>query len=205
VCSSDLSQHIDLAGIKLIAIRVSFTGDLGWELHCRAKDQEALYAALLNAGKEFDAGPVGSRALMSLRIEKGYGSWSREYSPEYWPQEVGLERLIKLDKPEFLGREAYLKIKDNEPREKLVVLEVETTTADASGGEPVFAVDGTPVGRVSSGAYGHSVGKSIALAFVRTDHCDAGTELDVAILGTPHRARLVAEPPFDPQGLRLRS
>jgi len=199
------SRVMKVAGIDAVALRVSFTGDLGWEIYVDETDQVALYEALLKAGKDLGVRPVGGRSLLSLRVEKGYGSWGREYSPEYWPQEVGLERLIKLDKPEFLGREAYLKIKDNEPREKLVVLEVETTTADASGGEPVFAVDGTPVGRVSSGAYGHSVGKSIALAFVRTDHCDAGTELDVAILGTPHRARLVAEPPFDPQGLRLRS
>ena len=83
------SARITLAGIDLVALRVSFTGDLGWELHCRTEDQVALYTALLDAGRDLGAGPVGSRALMSLRIEKGYGSLSREYSPEYWPQEVG--------------------------------------------------------------------------------------------------------------------
>jgi len=140
-----------------------------------------------------------------LRVEKGYGSWSREYSPEYWPQEVGLERLIKLDKPEFLGREAYLEIKDKPPREKLVVARVETSDADANGGEPVFLADGTPVGRVSSGAFGHSVGASIALCFINTDHAVAGTELDIAILGTPHRAVILEKPPFDAKGERLRA
>ena len=144
-------------------------------------------------------------ALLSLRVEKGYGSWSREYSPEYWPQEVGLERLIKLDKPEFLGREAYLAIKDEPPREKLVVARVETTNADANGGEPVFLIDGTPVGRVSSGAFGHSVGASIALCFIKTDHAVAGTELDIAILGIPHRAVILEKPPFDAGGERLRA
>ena len=81
--------------------------------------------ALLDKGAAFGARPVGGRALLSLRVEKGYGSWSREYSPEYWPQEVGLDRLIKLDKPEFLGRDAYLAIKDKAPREKLVVVQIE--------------------------------------------------------------------------------
>ena len=90
-----------------MALRVSFTGDLGWELYCPAADQVALYGALLKAGSEVGAGPVGSRALMSLRVEKGYGSWSREYSPEYWPQEVKLDRLVKMDKGDFLNRDAY--------------------------------------------------------------------------------------------------
>lgn len=199
------NQAIRVAGIEARAMRVSFSGDLGWEIYVPIQHQALLYDALLEAGKDLGVRPVGSRALLSLRIEKGYGSWSREYSPEYWPQEVGLERLIKLDKPEFLGREAYLAIKDKPLREKLVVAEVDTTNADASGGEPVFLTDGTPVGRVSSGAYGHTVGASLALCFVKTGHANAGTQLDIAILGIPHRARILKHPPFDPKGIRLRS
>ena len=199
------NQAIRIAGIEARAMRVSFSGDLGWEIYVPIEHQARLYDALLEAGKDLGVRPVGSRALLSLRIEKGYGSWSREYSPEYWPQEVGLERLIKLDKPEFLGREAYLAIKDKPPREKLVVAEVDTTNADASGGEPVFLTDGTPVGRVSSGAYGHSVGASLALCFVKAGHTNAGTQIDIAILGIPHRARILKHPPFDPKGIRLRS
>ena len=113
--------------------------------------------------------------------------------------------LIKLDKPEFLGRDAYLGIRDNPPREKLVVVRVETDRADANGGEPVFLTDGRPVGRVSSGAYGHSVQASIALCFVKTEHAVAGTELDIAILGKPHRAVILEKPPFDAEGARLRA
>lgn len=198
------SQHIELAGIRLIAIRVSFTGDLGWELHCKSEEQETLYAALLEAGKGFGAAPVGSRALMSLRIEKGYGSWSREYSPEYWPQEVGLDRLIKTDK-EFLNKEAYLALKDNPPRELLCVMEIDAVSADATGGEPIFLKDGAPVGRVSSGAYGYSVEKSLALGFIKTSEAKPGTELEVYILGQPHQATILAEPPFDPSGAKLRA
>jgi dimethylglycine dehydrogenase len=199
------SQRIQVAGIDAVAIRVSFSGDLGWEIYVPLEHQLALYEALLDRGAALGARPVGGRALLSLRVEKGYGSWSREYSPEYWPQEVGLERLIKLDKPEFLGRDAYLAIKDNTPREKLVVVRIEQTEADANGGEPVFLTDGTPIGRVSSGAYGHSVGASIALCFINTAHALAGTELDIAILGIPHRAVILKKPPFDAAGERLRA
>jgi len=199
------NQAISIAGIEARAIRVSFSGDLGWEIYVPIEHQLQLYEALLKAGEALGVRPIGGRALLSLRIEKGYGSWSREYSPEYWPQEVGLDRLIKLDKPEFLGRDAYLAIKDKPPREKLVVAEVETTNADANGGEPVFLIDGTPVGRVSSGAYGHCVGASLALCFIKTDYATAGTELDIAILGMPHRAKILEHAPFDPKGERLRS
>jgi dimethylglycine dehydrogenase len=198
------NQRIRVAGIDAVAIRVSFSGDLGWEIYVPLQHQLALYDALLDKGAAFGARPVGGRALLSLRVEKGYGSWSREYSPEYWPQEVGLDRLIKLDKPEFLGRDAYLAIKDNPAREKLVVVQIGETQSDANGGEPVFLTDGTPVGRVSSGAYGHSVGASIALCFIVADSAAAGTELDIAILGIPHRAVILQKPPFDAAGERLR-
>ena len=197
------SQRITVAGVEVIALRVSFTGDLGWELHCAQADQIRLYDALLEAGKEFGAGPVGSRALMSLRIEKGYGSWSREYSPEYWPQEVGLDRLIKIDK-DFLNKVSYLKVKDNVPREMLSLIEVlDVTNADASGGEPIFLPDGTPVGRVTSGTYGYSVEKSLALGYLKD--VAPGTPVDVMILGKPHRGVVLAEPPFDPAGTKLRA
>jgi dimethylglycine dehydrogenase len=198
------SQRIRVAGVEVVAIRVSFTGDLGWELHCDAADQTTLYAALLAAAKEVGGGPVGSRALGSLRIEKGYGSWSREYSPEYWPQEVGLDRLIKGDK-DFLNKAAWLAIKDKPARDVMVCIEVDATTADATGGEPIFLADGTPIGQISSGAYGYSVGKSLALGFVKAAYAASGAELSVAILGLPHTARLLTEPAFDPAGTRLRA
>ena len=199
------SRRITIAGMDAIAIRVSFTGDLGWELYVPEDKQLELYDALLDAGKTYSIRPVGGRSLLSLRIEKGYGSWGREYSPEYWPQEVGLERLIKLDKPEFIGRDAYLKIKDTPPREKLVMISIETTDADAVGGEPIFLPDGTPVGRISSGAYGHTVEKSLALGFVKTAHADPGTALDVAVLGRSHPSVILEHSAFDPKGDRLRN
>ena len=198
------SRRISIAGVEAIAIRVSFTGDLGWELYVADSDQVKLYTALLESGADLGVRPVGSRALLSLRVEKGYGSWGREYSPEYWPQEVGLDRLIKMDKPDFLGKSAYAALADRAPREKLVMIEVAADIADASGGEPIFLPDGTPVGRVSSGAFGYTVGKSLALGFIKTSSALAGTEVSVAILGRDTKAVILADPPFDPKGERLR-
>ncbi|MEC7981989.1 MAG: FAD-dependent oxidoreductase [Pseudomonadota bacterium] len=199
------SQTISVAGVECLAIRVSFTGDLGWELHCAESDQVALYGALIEAASEYGGGPVGSRALGALRIEKGYGSWGREYSPEYWPQEAGLHRLIKLDK-EFLNKDAYMKISNTPPRETLTMFEVDSgDDADANGGEPIFLADGTPVGRVTSGAYGYTVGKSLAIGYAREGTVAAGDEVDIFILGKPHRATVLAEPPFDSTGTRLRA
>lgn len=200
------SAWIDLAGVRCLALRVSFTGDLGWELHCAEGDQLRLYEALLEAGRDFGAGPVGGRALMSLRVEKGYGSWSREYSPEYWPQEVGLDRLCKMDK-EFLNKSAVSETLANPARETLVILaldgaQTDASNADATGGEPIF-MDGEGIGRVTSGAYGYSVGQSLALGYVKG--VVAGDEVEVMVLGKPHKARILAEPPFDPKGERLRA
>jgi len=199
------SKIISIVGSEAIAIRVSFTGDLGWEIYVKEECQLKLYEALFEMGSDFNVQPVGSRALSSLRIEKGYGSWSREYSPEYWPQEVGLDRLIKMGKPEFLGKEAFEMLQNKKPREKLVILEVKAYTADASGGEPIFLNDGTPVGRVTSGAYGYTVKKSLALCFIKYEYVGEGKQFDVFILGKPHPAIQLAEAPFDPQGMRLRA
>ncbi len=200
------SKWIELGGVRCLALRVSFTGDLGWELHCAQDDQPALFAALIAVGKDVGAGPVGSRALMSLRVEKGYGSWGREYSPEYWPQEVGLARLCKLDK-QFLNRDAAAVTMENQKREELVLMELDASqtnasNADATGGEPIFK-DGVGIGRVTSGAYGYSVGMSLALGYVKG--VAAGDTVDVMVLGVAHKATVLAEPPFDPKGQRLRA
>ena len=199
------SRRIAVGGVDCLAIRVSFTGDLGWELHCAVDDQVVLYETLLEAAAAHGGGPVGGRALGALRIEKGYGSWGREYSPEYWPQEAGLHGLIKLDK-NFLNKEAYLKISNTPPRESLTMFEVEVTdNADANGGEPIFLADGTPVGRVTSGSYGYTVGKSLAIGYAREGVVRAGDRVEIFILGKPHAATVLDKPPFDAGGERLRA
>ena len=200
------SGPITIAGIDCTALRVSFTGDLGWEIYCDEHDQVAVYAALIDAAKLLNGGPVGSRALMSLRVEKGYGSWGREYSPEYFPQEVGLDRLCKLDK-DFLHKDACASAMAKPIREKMVLLQIDASAtdasnADATGGEPIFK-NGTGIGRVSSGTYGYSVGMSLAIGFVK--NAEPGDTVDVMILGKPHLATILDRPPFDPDGVKLRS
>ena len=198
------SKLIDVAGVHCIALRLSFTGDLGWELYCDLADQPKLYGALLDAVAEVGGGPVGSRALGSLRLEKGYGSWGRDYSPEYWPHESGLGGLVKSEKP-FLNRAAWEKISQQKPRYLMCMLDIDAGEADASGGEPVFAEDGTPIGNVTTGGYGYHVGKSLAIAYVETRYHVPGAVVNVAILGRDVAARILDRPPFDPDGLRLRS
>ena len=200
------SRRMKVAKVDALVLRVSFSGELGYEIYTKEADQVAVYEAILERGKDLGIRPVGSRALLSLRVEKGYGSWGREYSSEYWPQESGMAGLIKLDKEEdFLNKEAYLKIKDKAPRVKLVSFTVDTPhNADAVGGEPIFALDGTPVGQVSSGAYGHTVATSLALGYLNREYIKPGAEFDIAILGIPHRAKLLDTPAFDPKGIRLR-
>ncbi|CUH77129.1 GcvT family protein [Tropicibacter naphthalenivorans] len=193
-----------VAGVDCVALRVSFTGDLGWELHCAAADQARLYDALLGTGAQ----PVGSRALMSLRLEKGYGSWGREYTMESWPQEVGLARLCKMDKA-FLNKDALARVIDQPARETLVMFALNDTdcrasNADASSGEPVFK-DGKGIGRVTSGGYGYGVGQSLALGFITAGSAAPGETVEIMVLGAPHRAVILDQPPFDPKGVRLRA
>ncbi|MEM6376124.1 MAG: aminomethyltransferase family protein, partial [Pseudomonadota bacterium] len=202
------SKMLEVAGVRCLALRVSFTGDLGWELHCPTEDQDRLYAALLDTAQDFEAGPVGARALMSLRVEKGYGSWSREYSPEYFPHEVGLAGLCKMDK-DFLHKKAAQEAMTQPPRERLVLIHidedaVQASGADATGGEPI-RFGGTPVGRVTSGTYGYTVGKSLALGYVKAGSAVPGDQVEVMVLGQPHKGHILHEPPFDPSGERLRA
>ena len=200
------SGSLIIAGVECLAMRVSFTGDLGWELYCEKHNQLALYKLLIENASQIGGGPVGSRALMSLRLEKGYGSWGREYSPEYWPHEVGLERLI-ANKPNFINKNEVESVLALPAREQLVVLklneaDVRKSNADALGGEPIFK-DGNGIGRVTSGGYGYSVNMSLALGFVKG--IESGEELDVMVLGKPHKATVLSEPPFDPESSILRS
>ena len=133
-------------------------------------------------------------------------SWGREYSPEYWPQEVGLDRLCKMDKA-FLNKTAVKDVLAKPAREQLVLLAIDAgqtdaSNADATGGEPIF-LNGQGIGRVTSGAYGYSVNMSLALGYVKD--AAPGDTVEVMVLGKPHKATILHEPPFDPTGERLRA
>jgi dimethylglycine dehydrogenase len=200
------SGYLSIAGVSWLAMRISFTGDLGWEIYCEASKQNIVYEALIQEAFIEGGGPVGSRALMSLRIEKGYGSWSREYSPEVWPHECGLDKLCKLDK-EFLNKSELEKKLKTKPRESLMLIHLNEedcrlSNADATGGEPVFK-NGKGLGRVTSGAYGYTVGMSLALGYLKD--VIPGDNVEVMVLGQPHRGKVLKEAPFDPNGIILRS
>ena len=183
--------------------RISFTGELGYEIWMTPDYQLALYDTILEAGADLGLRLFGGRALNSLRLEKSFGGWTREYTPDYTPLEAGLARFVDLGKNDFLGRDALAREKDEGPQRRLVTLVVDAGDIDAVGDEPVFH-DGAVVGWVTSGGYGHSVGKSIALAYVNAGQAEAEA-FEVEILGGMYTARRAPGPLYDPAGTRMRS
>ena len=194
---------IDVAGIPAVVARLSLTGELGYEINVQAGQQRALWRALLAAGSPLGMRPIGMRAQDSLRLEKGYGVWSLEFSTSITPAMCGLDRFVAVDKGEFIGRQAFMRSQHETPPQKLVLLQVESPEADATGYEPVYHGD-QRVGYVTSGAYGHHLKQSFALAYVDTPLSTTSDALSVTILGKPRQARLLPEPPYDPRGLLLR-
>jgi dimethylglycine dehydrogenase len=196
-------RQLDVGLIRARAGRLSVTGELGYELHCSAAEHAALRRLLVDAGRDLGAIEYGYNALLSLRIEKSFGIWSAEFRQEYTPGMTGMDRWIDPSK-DFIGAEAARKEQAEEtaPR-KLVTLDVDATDADATGYQPVWA-DGTRVGYVTSGAYGHTVGTSLAMALVDREHTAIGTELTVHVVGEERPARVIAPSPYDPAGEAMR-
>jgi dimethylglycine dehydrogenase len=194
---------IDVAAMPAVVARLSPTGELGYEINVRASQQYALWQELLAAGTPLGMRPIGMRAQDSLRLEKGYGVWSLEFSTTCTPAMAGLERFVAAEKGNFIGREAFLAARETGPEMKLVLLQVESPDADATGYEPIHHHD-QRIGYVTSGAYGHHVRQSLALAYVDTGCCEATDPLSVTILGKPRAARILRVPPYDPTGSQLR-
>jgi dimethylglycine dehydrogenase len=140
------------------------------------------------------------RALNALRLEKGYGSWGREFSVDYTPAEAGLGRFVRLDKGEFIGRDAAKRILDEPPKRRLAIFALDAGDVDPMGNEPIL-MNGEVVGRLTSGGFGFHVKHPIGLGYVRRDVAD---QVEIEILGERRRARILTEPPYDPEGRRLR-
>jgi dimethylglycine dehydrogenase len=185
------------------ALRVNFVGDLGWELHHPIQYQNHIFDALVAAGAEFGLAMVGMRAMESLRIEKSYRMWGQDLTIEYSPFEAGLDRFVRLNKGEFTGREALIAQQQSGIPHRFVTLEVDAADADCGGNEPLY-VGAEMVGRVTAGAYGHHVGKSLALAYVKPEVAEVGTKLEVVVLGERRGAVVVEESPYDPENESLR-
>jgi dimethylglycine dehydrogenase len=183
--------------------RVSYTGDLGFEIYVPAANQRALYNTLADAGKDLGLKPFGMRAMMSLRLEKGFGSWLREYKPDYTPVETGLDRFVRYQKPDFIGRDAAIAARDKGASRRLVTMIVDANNADVQGDEPVFR-NGEVVGFVTSGGYAHASEKSVALGFVPVEMIEEGADFEIEILGDMRPAVINNTPLFDPDGARMR-
>ena len=198
-------QEIMVGLAPATALRVNFVGELGWELHHGLEYQNHIFDALMDAGRDLGIKPFGIRAMDAMRIEKSYRLIGSELSIEYAAYESGLERFVHPDKGEFIGRDALLAWRERGFANAFVTLEVHgVTDADALGNNPIYA-DGALVGRATGGNYGFRVGKSLALAMVRPEHAEPGTELEMSILGRRHRVTVIPESPYDPENLRLRT
>ena len=198
-------RELELAQAQVLAVRVSYVGELGFELHHPLEVQRHLYDALWEAGEELGLVDFGYRALESMRFEKCYRLWGADLSADWSPLQAGLERFVALDKGDFVGREALLRERETGPSHVLSCLVVDADGADAHGYEPVYAGAERPVAYVSSGGYGHVVERSIALAYLPAAHAAVGTELEVGILGERRPAVVAEQPLYDPLNERLRS
>ncbi len=196
-------RRMDIGMIPALVGRVSFTGDLGYEIWVRPEYQRALYDLLLKEGAEFGLTQFGMRALLCMRLEKSFGTWFREYRPIYGAYEAGLGRFVDLKKNDFIGREAAAREKESGGKLRLQCFTVDALDADAIGDEPIWH-DGKVVGWVTSGGYGHSVGKSLALGYIEKDLAAADDSFEIEIIGERRPATRLDAPIFDPQGLRMR-
>ena len=213
ITNSDLSnqsfpfmscQEMDMGLIRARVARISVAGELGFEINCPVASHEILRNTLLQAGKPEGMVEYGYNALLSLRLEKSFGIWSTEFTQAYTPGMTGMDRWIDWSKPEFVGRGKALEEKDAQsPSMVLVTLEIDALDADASGYEPIWK-ENKRIGFVTSGGYGHTVKKSLAMALVEPEFSTPGTELAVHIVGVERPASVIPASPYDPSGKAMR-
>jgi dimethylglycine dehydrogenase len=193
----------DIGMIPAMIGRVTFTGDLGYEIWVKPEYLRSLFDLLTETGEDLGIGLFGGRAFNAMRLEKSFGTWLREYRPIYTPFEAALDRFVAMQKPDFIGREGLLRARDAGPRRKLSTLVVDAADADVIADEPIWR-DGKVIGWVTSGGYGHSVRKSIALGYVAVEQHDPLAAYAVEILGELRPARIAEQALFDPSGSRMR-
>ncbi len=181
---------------EMRAIRVSYVGELGWELHHDLEQQNALYDLLFAAGAKLGLLPIGMRAIDSLRLEKSYRGWNLDLSSEYSPFESGLDRFVALDKGEFRGREALIRQQADGIGQRMVTLEIDDCEVQPIVNAPVYAQD-RMAGRITSGGYAHTLQKVLALAYLDVD-CAKSADCEAEVLGQRYRARIIDDSPYDP-------
>jgi dimethylglycine dehydrogenase len=187
-------------------MRVNFVGALGWELHFPIEYAHHLFDAIFAAGAPFDIRMAGMRAMESLRMEKSYRMWGTDLTPDYTPYEAGLDRFVRLNKGAFIGKEALEKQLAAGVPNRFITLEVHgVTDADPLGNEPIYDARGGLIGRATSGYYGHNLGKSLAIGYVRPECAAVGTRLSIEILGERKNATVLVDSPYDPENRDLRA
>ncbi len=196
------AQQLAVGAVPCLALRVTYVGELGWELYCPSEFGLRLWDTIWEAGHNLGLSAGGYKAVDSLRLEKGYRVWGADIGPEVNPYEAGLGFCVKLEKGDFIGREALLKTRGEQPTTRLACLVLDDPRSVALGSEPV-RIGGDISGRVTSGGYGYTVGNSIAYAYVPAT-ARAGTAVEVEIFGTWVPGRVAAEPLVDPEGTRVR-
>ncbi|MDB6091959.1 MAG: glycine cleavage system protein [Gammaproteobacteria bacterium] len=197
-------KRLEIGMVPALVGRISFTGDLGYEIWVTSDYQRALHDLLVTAGRPYGMKSFGARALNTMRIEKSFGTWAREYRPIYGPYEAGLGRFVDLKKGDFIGRAAALEEKEGGGALRLTAFTVEAGDTDAIGDEPIWH-DGKVVGWVTSGAYGHSVQRSLALGYIPAALAEASEGFEIEIIGERHRATRQGAAAFDPNGNRMRA
>ncbi len=196
-------RQMDVRTAQAVVGRISLTGELGYEIVVPTNRHRTLLVELREAGQEYGLRLVGDRAVDSLPLEKGYGIWSAEFRQDYTPRMSGLDRFVAFDKGDFIGREGALRERAEGPKQRHVLLEVDAGDADAVKDDGIW-IGERMVGFVTSGAYGHHVRKSLALAYVDADVAESQPEFTVFVVGEPLSARILSEVPYDPKGARLR-
>jgi glycine cleavage system T protein len=195
------ARELTVGSVPCLALRVTYVGELGWELYCATEFGLALWDTIWEAGRDHGLVAGGYRAIDSCRLEKGYRVWGADITPEDTPYEAGLGFAVKLDKDDFIGRDALLG--KQQPDRKLACLVLDDPRSVALGSEPV-RVDGRLVGRVTSGGYGYTVERSIAYAYLPTEDANVGTRIEVEIFGAWVGGEVAAEPLYDSAGSHLR-
>ncbi|MBW2540821.1 MAG: FAD-dependent oxidoreductase [Deltaproteobacteria bacterium] len=196
-------RTLDVGGASAVVGRISLTGELGYEVVVPAERHRALLQQLREAGRASGLRLIGDRAIDSLRLEKAYGIWNAEFTQAYTPGMSGLDRFVAFDKGDFIGREAALREREAGVSQRLVLLEVDAGDADASADDGIW-IGERRVGFVTSGAYGHHVKKSLALAYLDREFSESADEFDIYIVGEARTARILSEVPYDPSGSKLR-
>jgi 4-methylaminobutanoate oxidase (formaldehyde-forming) len=198
-------REISIGGVPARALRVTYVGELGWELYCPTEYGAGLWRALWEAGREHGIVAGGYRAIDSMRLEKGYRVWGADITPDETPYEGGVGFCVKLEKAGgFIGREALAEAKERGPRARLACLVLEDPRRVALGNEPV-RVGSEVVGRVTSGGYGYTVERSVAYAYLPPEAAEPGAAVEVEIFGRWVGGEVAKEPLYDPSGERLRA